>query len=844
MLDLLKRTRRAKGAKLGAGLVVALLILVVVLPWFLRDPNVSDFSLTRPPDGGPPLPSFAHPLGTDQLRRDVLSRIASGGRISLGVGFFASTIATFLGASIGVLSATLRRAGLVFADGLVLRAVDVLLALPFLLFVTAIGVFVGHTTAVSVVVVLGLVSTVSVARVVRSRAIEVLERDFVDAARALGASHVRVAFTHVLPNVTGTALSLGTSLVGAMILAEAVLSYLSVGIEPPTSSWGRMLHEAETLLGTRPILVVAPATAIFLATSGFYRLGEALRIGISGKTERGSPLGRWPIDLGLAGAVALLVLLMPRPAVRALPPAKGGETPESGGELHLATFGNVATLDSAVAYDEVAVAIGRHVFGRLLTWDADGRVAPDLAEAYQWSDDRHTLTLTLRSGLVFQDGAPLVASDVKRSIERALSPKAACPEASHYAALLGYEAFRAGTAPTIDGIRTLSDTQVAFDLSRPSATFLSLLTLGFVSPVCPSSAPASDLRSGKLPCGAGPFKIAAIDPEDRIALVRNDDYYAKGLPHLAAIEWRMNVRPTSQRYRFERGELDFVRDLAAADVSLFANDPRLTDQRAWVQSTKTYAVFLNTELAPFDRREMRRAVALALDPSMLEGIRPDELAVDRVIPSALPSPRVEGLLRHHDLQAALAQMAAAGYPYDPTTKQGGYPEVIDYVAMAESFEQQAAEVYQQQLAAIGIRIRLDLVNYQTYQAKVSRRGAAQMGWAAWAADFPDPASFFDPMLSSRSIGETSANFAFFANAELDSVIDASESTTDEVARMALFARAEQIVADEAAWIPTHSARALEVWLPRLKGYAPNPLAPLDFSRTWLAGTSLPRSETP
>lgn len=833
MLELYRRTRDAKGAKLGAALILGLAVVAIVVPWVYGDPNHSDFTLLRPSDGGPPLPSFAHPLGTDALRRDALSRLAAGGRVSLGIGVVASTLATALGSFVGVLSATLARAGARKTDAVVLVLIDVVLALPFLILVTAIGVFVGHTSLLGVIATLGITSSVAVARVVRARAAEVLARDFVDGARLFGESHVRIAWAHVLPNVMGTAISLGTSLSGAMILAEAVLSYLGVGIEPPRASWGRMLHEAESLLGSRPVLVAAPALAIFLAAAGFFRLGEALRVGFGAREERGATVGRWPIDLVLACAASAALVAVPRPTLS--PPNEARvAAPTRGGTLHLATFANVATLDSALAYDEVSVAIGRHVFGRLLTFDAAGKIVPDLAESYRWSTDHRSLTLLLRPDLTFQDGARLEARDVKRSIERAFGPKSACPEASQYAALRGFAAFRSGEARELEGVRVISDRAIEFDLDHPNAVFPSLLTLGFVAPVCPSSAPVPEARSTQSPCGAGPFRVASFEPEERVLLARSDRYYVPGYPLLDAIDWRMNVRATSQRYAFERGKLDFVRDLSAADTGLYASDPRWARQRAWVASTRTYAVFLNTELPPFDDVDVRRAVSLALDPSVLEQVRPGEREADRVVPPALPSASVAGPLRHHDLAAARAAMAKAGYPYDPRTGEGGYPEVIDYLTMAESFEQQAAEVYQQQLAEIGLRVRLDLVNYQTYAARVSRRGTVKMGWAAWAADFPDPSNFFDPMLTSRSIGDTSENLSFFSNAELDRIVAEAERETREAERLSLFARAERIVADEAPWIPTHASRALEVWQPRLRGYVPNALSPLDFSATWLA----------
>jgi len=108
-----------------------------------------------------------------------------------------------------------------------------------------------------------------------------------------------------------------------------------------------------------------------------------------------------------------------------------------------------------------------------------------------------------------------------------------------------------------------------------------------------------------------------------------------------------------------------------------------------------------------------------------------------------------------------------------------------------------------------------------------------MGWASWGADFPDPSNFFDPMLSSAEIGDETQNYAFFANAELDALIKKSDTLVPGAERTQLFADAERIVADEAPWIPTHGQRNLEVWQPRVLGYEPNPLVPLDFTGVWL-----------
>jgi ABC-type transport system substrate-binding protein len=246
------------------------------------------------------------------------------------------------------------------------------------------------------------------------------------------------------------------------------------------------------------------------------------------------------------------------------------------------------------------------------------------------------------------------------------------------------------------------------------------------------------------------------------------------------------------------------------------------------------AIFMNTEVPPFDSRAMRRAVALAVDPSVLEHVRPELEENDRVLPASIPGPERRERMRRHDESAALAAMAEAGYPYDPATGRGGYPKAIDYLTLPDTFEQASAEVYQQQLARVGIRIRLRLVSYATYLAEVSRRRTTPMGWCGWAADFPDPANFFEPNLSSAAIAdEGSQNAAFFSSPALDAILARAHGERDRAARMRLYEQAERIVRDEAPWAPTYATRAFELWQPYVRGYSPHPILPAHVRDVWL-----------
>jgi ABC-type dipeptide/oligopeptide/nickel transport system permease subunit len=311
-----------RSARLGGAIVAVLMAFALFGPAAARHgPLTSDFVHGVSPDGGPAGPSAAFPLGADRLFRDELARLACAGRTSLLIAIFATLIASALGAAVGIASgwyegrgaripwaalggaagavaaiamgrpaaailatlaagfAALRWRGgpRVDVDGWLMRAADVLLAFPFLLLVMAIGAALDRTTAVTIFLTLGATGWLGIARVLRAKTMQVRALEYVEASRALGQSTARVLLKHVLPNVSGPLIVTSTILVAQMIVADSVLSYLGVGISPPTPTWGRMLSEGQDDYLAAPWLVAAPAVAILLAVWGFNMLGEGLR---------------------------------------------------------------------------------------------------------------------------------------------------------------------------------------------------------------------------------------------------------------------------------------------------------------------------------------------------------------------------------------------------------------------------------------------------------------------------------------------------------------------------------------------------------------------------------------
>ncbi len=271
-----RRFRRNKGALAGLVLVVAVTVLGVVGPWLAPYDPVEQFTDTLLLKNGLPAgPGVApgHRLGGDLLARDELSRLLSGARVSMLVAYIATAIAVLIGISLGLVSGYV--GGRV--DSALMRFVDVVLSMPFLLLAIVMQRVWDAPGIWTICVVLGVLSWTTLARITRAKTMEARELDYIQAARALGLRHSRILARHVLPNVIGPIIAIATILVARMIIAESALSFLGLGVRPPTASWGSMLNDSQSLLLGVPRLTLYPAVLISMAVFGFNLFGEGLR---------------------------------------------------------------------------------------------------------------------------------------------------------------------------------------------------------------------------------------------------------------------------------------------------------------------------------------------------------------------------------------------------------------------------------------------------------------------------------------------------------------------------------------------------------------------------------------
>ncbi len=262
-----KRFKKNKLAVGGAIFVFLLVIVAIAAPLFApQDPNAIDV------DSILQLPSVIHPLGTDDLGRDVLSRMIWGARISLAVGFVAVGIATLIGVILGAIAGYYR--GLI--ESLIMRLVDIMLTIPSFFLILTVIAFVGPGIW-NIMVVIGVTSWMGVARLVRAEFLSLNEREFILAAKSVGASNTRIILRHILPNALSPVYVYFILGIAGAILLESALSFLGLGVQPPAPSWGNILASGRENMEIAWWLVVFPGMAILVTCLSYYLLGEGIR---------------------------------------------------------------------------------------------------------------------------------------------------------------------------------------------------------------------------------------------------------------------------------------------------------------------------------------------------------------------------------------------------------------------------------------------------------------------------------------------------------------------------------------------------------------------------------------
>ena len=262
-----RRLKRRKSAMFGLVVIVVLVLLALLAPWIAPyDPAQQSWGLVRKS------PSLRNWFGTDESGRDLFSRVVFGARASLLAGVISISIALGLGVPVGLLAGY--RGG--FVDALISRITDAMLACPNLILAIALAAFLGPSLT-NAMIAIGITATPVFVRLTRGQVLSVKTEDYVEAARSVGNPAWRIAVRHILPNIMPALLVQATLAIAAAIIAEASLSFLGLGQQPPAPSWGSMLNTAQRFLTNAPWMAIFPGVAIFLSVLSFNLLGDGLR---------------------------------------------------------------------------------------------------------------------------------------------------------------------------------------------------------------------------------------------------------------------------------------------------------------------------------------------------------------------------------------------------------------------------------------------------------------------------------------------------------------------------------------------------------------------------------------
>jgi peptide/nickel transport system permease protein len=279
------RLRKDKVAMISLAVILLIVLMAIFAPVFTaitgHPPNEQYRDIGLTPDGLPRGPNGTFWLGTDDLGRDILVRIAYGARVSLLVGVIATAITVVIGVVLGLAAGFLGG----ITDTVLARLIDVVLSVPFLLVAIALVSVTGPSLTVTVLVI-GCFSWASVARIVRGQVLSLREREFVEAARSLGAGDGRIMFVDVLPNVMAPVIVYTTLLIPVVIVTQATLSFLGLGLPPPTADWGGMISSSQNYYTTAWWFILFPGLALLITTLAFNLFGDGVRDAFDPRADR------------------------------------------------------------------------------------------------------------------------------------------------------------------------------------------------------------------------------------------------------------------------------------------------------------------------------------------------------------------------------------------------------------------------------------------------------------------------------------------------------------------------------------------------------------------------------
>jgi ABC-type transport system substrate-binding protein len=498
--------------------------------------------------------------------------------------------------------------------------------------------------------------------------------------------------------------------------------------------------------------------------------------------------------------------------------------------LRLAGQDEVPTLDPARGYDTSSWQFEQMLFNTLLGYDAEAHLVPELATSWEVSSDHRTYTFHLRRDVRFTSGRPLVAADVKYSIERVLQPQTRSQGAEFFRAIRGAEACTEARC-SVAGIETPDAYTIRFQLRDFDPLFLHKLTMPFAAAVPEEEVARWGEDFARHPVGSGPFLLQQWVSGRYLLLRRNPDYFVRDLPGLEGIQRLVGVNDELAWLKYESGRLD-VSNIPPAEFPRVIREPRYQPLLHHVTTMTTNYLGMNCQMPPFSDRRVRQALNYAVNKDKLL-----RLVNNRgVVAHGFLPPNMPGY-----------QPDIHGYPFDPQRARqllakAGYAGGFDTTLWVRSDETtlRLAESVQQDLADVGVRIQIKALAWGPFLEAVRAPDLVPLFFLGWEADFPDPSNFLDVLLNSKNIG--SNNNTNYRNSQVDVLLDEAAHTVDAQRRLQLLQQVERIAVADAPWVFLFHPVTYEIVLPRVRGFELNPLRPPRLDSVSLEGAE-PRARS-
>jgi len=490
--------------------------------------------------------------------------------------------------------------------------------------------------------------------------------------------------------------------------------------------------------------------------------------------------------------------------------------------LRLADQDDIPTLDPARGYDTASWQFEDMLFNTLLDYDRQGQLVVELATAWEMAPDGRAYTFHVRDDARFSTGRPVIAEDIRFAIRRVLQPATRSPGAEFFRGLVGAASCDAGGCP-VEGMEVLDRTTIRFRLAAVDPLFPHKLAMPFAAAVPAEEVERAGDDFGRRPVGSGPFVLEEWRAGQRLVFARNPGYFAPGVPRVAGVVRFVGVNDDLAWLRYEGGRLD-VANIPPAEFPRVRRDPRYVPLLRHIATMRTNYLGLNCRQAPFSDRRVREALNLAVNKEkLLQLINGRAVAARGVLPPNMPGydPDLPGYA-YAPAQARL-RLAEAGYP-------DGFASTL--WVRADETTLRLAQALQQDLAAIGVRVRIKALAWGPFLEAVKASADVPMYLLGWEADFPDPSNFLEVLFHSKHIGTN--NNTNYHNPTVDELLDRAARMTDAGERMRLLREVERVVVADAPWVPLFHPESYEIVSDRVRDYELHPLRPARFTEVWLS----------